>query len=71
MVRGRAVAWGVLAATTSGCGVLGLKGIDTAASSKDTAAIAANISILSVSPNVGALDTATEVSIRGTGFEGK
>lgn len=52
------------------CGVFGLKSGDTATSAIDTAPVVSEITISSVYPDRSPLNTATEVEVRGTGFEG-
>ena len=59
----------LLAASTSGCGVFGLKGIDTSVE-VDTGGLTEAVSIVSIAPDRGPLETETDVTLRGTGFTG-
>jgi hypothetical protein len=54
----------------TGCGVLGLKGVDTGNVEEDTAGLTQSVSVVSIAPDRGPLNTATDVTIRGTGFTG-
>jgi len=68
----RSLAWlGATILLSTGCGVFGLKGLDTAEPVVDTGGLTEQVTLVSISPDRGALNTETDVTIRGTGFLGE